>query len=91
MPFAAIPHNSSERLGDTPQKLREPIIFGKRVQPNPNPIPTFLPDLENEGVSLHTVCAYGAHLRAWAKWCDPTTGSQALTAAAPRMTVIRWR
>ena len=40
----------------------------------PNPIPTFLNDLEAEGASHHTVCAYGADLRAWAKWYDQTTG-----------------
>ena len=30
------------------------------------------------------VRAYGADLRAWAKWYDQTTGGQALTAADPR-------
>ena len=50
----------------------------------PDSIPNFLSDLEAEGVSPHTVRAYGADLRAWAKWCDQTTGGQALTAADPR-------
>ena len=50
----------------------------------PNPIPTFFNDLEAEGVSPHTVRAYGNDLRAWAQWYGQTTGGQALTAADPR-------
>lgn len=50
----------------------------------PDPIPAFLTDLENEGVSPHTIRAYGADLRAWAKWYDQTTAGQPLTAADPR-------
>ena len=49
-------------------------------------IPNFLTDLEAEGVSPHTVRAYGNDLRAWAKWYDQTTGGQALTALAPQVT-----
>ena len=49
-----------------------------------DPITAFLADLEAEGVSPHTVRAYGADLRAWARWYDQTTGGQALTAADPR-------
>ncbi len=50
----------------------------------PDPIPTFLSDLENEGVSSHTLRAYSNDLRAWAAWYDQTAGGQALTAADPR-------
>ena len=49
-----------------------------------NTVSCFLTDLEKEGVSPHTIRAYGNDLRAWVKWYDQTTGGQALVAADPR-------